>query len=79
MCPAARIVTTWDIVERLLVKYESFATSAREASVQERHEFQAVRINTALRDHDFDAANPDYGFLLLRRTPWLDRFLTGRE
>ncbi len=76
---AARIVTTWDIVERLLVKYESFATSEREASVQERHEFQAVRINTALRDHDFDAANLDYGFLLLRRTPWLDRFLTGRD
>lgn len=76
---AARIVTTWDIVERLLVKYESFATSEREASVQERHEFSTVRINAALRDHDFDAANPAYGFLLLRRTPWLDRFLTGRD
>lgn len=76
---AARIVTTWDIVERLLVKYESFATSEREASVQERHEFPTVRINAALRDHDFDAANPAYGFLLLRRTPWLDRFLTGRD
>ncbi|MSQ48720.1 MAG: DUF1571 domain-containing protein [Deltaproteobacteria bacterium] len=77
--PAARIVTTWDIVERLLVKYESFATSEREASIQERHEFLGVRINTALRDDDFDAANPAYGFLLLRRTPWIDRFLTGRD
>ena len=76
---AARIVTTWDIAERLLVKYESFATTERDQRLQERHQFLAVQVNTALRDHDFEAANPAYGFLLFRRTPWIDRFLTGRD
>ena len=76
---SARIVTTWDIAERLLVKYESFETSEQGERLQERHEFVAVRVNTALSDRDFDAANPDYGFLLFRHAPWVDRFLTGRD
>jgi outer membrane lipoprotein-sorting protein len=76
---SARIVTTWDIAERLLVKYESFETIEPTERLQERHEFLAVQVNTALGDDDFNAANPDYGFLLFRRAPWVDRFLTGRD
>ena len=76
---SARIVTTWDIAERLLIQYESFETTEPAERLQERHEFLAVQINAALTDRDFDAANPDYGFLLFRRAPWIDRFLTGRD
>jgi hypothetical protein len=72
----ARVVTYWDIAGRLPVKYEEFDWLDR---LQERQEFRALRINTALRDTDFDAANPAYGFLLFPRSPYLDRFLTGRE
>jgi hypothetical protein len=76
---SARIVTTWDIAERLLVQYESFETTEHAERLQERHEFLAVRVNAALSDLDFDAANPAYGFLLFRHAPWIDRFLTGRD
>jgi hypothetical protein len=76
---SARIVTTWDIAERLLVKYESFEMTEHGERLQERHEFLAVQVNAALSDLDFDAANQDYGFLLFRRAPWIDRFLTGRD
>lgn len=76
---SSRIVTKWDIAERLLVVYESFVKTESGERAQERHAFVALQVNAALTDHDFDAANPDYGFLLFRRAPWLDRFLTGRD
>ncbi len=73
---SARIVTTWDVAERLLVKYETFATDGQ---LHELQEFYGTQLNVALPDRDFDAANPAYGFLLFRSAPWLDRFLTGRD
>lgn len=73
---SARIVTTWDVVERLLVKYETFAPDGQ---LHERQEFQGIQLNVALPDRDFDTANPTYGFLLFQSAPWLDRFLTGRD
>ena len=73
---SVRIVTSWDIAERLLVKYETF-TPGRQ--LHEWQEFHGIQLNVALSDRDFDAANPTYGFLLFRSAPWLDRFLTGRD
>jgi hypothetical protein len=72
----ARVVTYWDVAARLPVKYEEFDWMDR---LQERQEFHSLRVNLALRDADFDAANPAYGFLLFPQAPQLDRFLTGRE
>jgi hypothetical protein len=71
----ARVVTYWDVAARLPVKYEEFDWMG----LRERQEFHSLRVNTALRDADFDAANPAYGFLLFPQAPQLDRFLTGRE
>jgi outer membrane lipoprotein-sorting protein len=73
---SARIVTTWDVAERLLVKYETFQAHG---GGYERQEFYGTQLNVALPDRDFDAANPTYGFLLFRYAPWIDRFLTGRD
>lgn len=72
----ARVVIYWDVVARLPVRYEEFDWGNR---LRERQEFHPLRVNTALRDTDFDAANPAYGFLLFPQAPRLDRFLTGRE
>lgn len=72
---ALRVVTYWDIAARLPVKYEEFDW----AGLRERQEFRHVHINIPLKDEDFDAANPTYGFLLFPQAPKLDRFLTGRE
>jgi hypothetical protein len=71
-----RVVTYWDIPQRLLVRYDAFDWSGQ---LDERHEFRQLQVNVSLNDADFDAANPHYGFLLFRRAPHLDRFLTGRE
>jgi len=73
---SGQIVTTWDVAERLLVKYEILMPDGQ---LHERQEFRGIQVNVALPDRDFDAANPAYGFLLFRSAPWLDRFLTGRD
>jgi hypothetical protein len=72
----ARIVTTWDVAERLLVNYETFMPDGK---LHEQQEFQGIQLNVALPDRDFDTANPAYGFLLFRSAPGIDRFLTGRD
>jgi outer membrane lipoprotein-sorting protein len=72
----ARIVTYWDIAARLPIQYESFDWADQ---LLERLEFRQLHLNVSLRDSDFDAANPTYGFLLFPHMPQLDRFLTGRE
>ncbi len=72
----ARIVTYWDIAARLPIQYEAFDWANQPL---ERLSFRQLRLNVSLRDSDFDAANPAYGFLLFPRMPQLDRFLTGRE
>ena len=69
-------MTFWDVSQRVPVKYETFDSDGR---LSERQEFRQLRLNVALTETDFDAANPTYGFLLFRRAPRLDRFLTGRE
>jgi hypothetical protein len=71
-----RVVTFWNIAQRIPVKYEAYDWTGE---LDERHEFRQLQLNTSLNDVDFDAANPAYGFLLFRRAPHLDRFLTGRE
>jgi hypothetical protein len=73
---SSRIVTYWDVAERIPVKYEAFDLADR---LHERQEFHHLQLNVSLGDLDFDAANPAYGFLLFRRAPRLDRFLTGRD
>jgi outer membrane lipoprotein-sorting protein len=72
----SRVVTFWDVSQRVLVKYEAFDWNNQ---LTERHAFRQLRLNVALTDADFDSANPTYGFLLFRHAPRLDRFLTGRE
>lgn len=72
----ARVVTYWDIATRLPVTYEEYDWEER---LRERQEFRRLRLNVSLRDSDFDAANPAYGFLLFPQAPQFDRFLTGRE
>jgi outer membrane lipoprotein-sorting protein len=69
------VLTYWDIAARLPVKYEEFDS----AGLRERQEFRHLQFNLPLVDRDFDAANPEYGFLLFPQAPKLDRFLTGRE
>jgi outer membrane lipoprotein-sorting protein len=71
-----RVITYWDIAQRVLVRHEAFDWEGR---LSERQEFRHLQLNVSLGDADFDAANPTYGFLLFRHTPRLDRFLTGRE
>jgi outer membrane lipoprotein-sorting protein len=73
---AARIVMSWDVVQRVPLQYEAFDGADR---LLERHAFRHLRLNVSLSDIDFTAANPAYGFLLFRHAPRLDRFLTGRE
>jgi outer membrane lipoprotein-sorting protein len=73
---AARVVTYWDLAARLPVRYEEYDWADR---LREQQEFRQLRLNTTLRDLDFDAANPTYGFLVFPHAPQLDRFLTGRE
>ena len=70
------MITYWQIPQRLLVKYDAFDWRGQ---LDERHEFRQLHVNVSLNDTDFDAANPQYGFLLFRQAPQLDRFLTGRE
>ena len=78
--PAVRIMTYWDVEERLPVRYESFdGIDCRNNCLVERHSFSRVRINNSLNDLDFDPGNAAYGFLLFRHAPQLDRFLTGRD
>jgi hypothetical protein len=74
--PYYRVIIYWDIAQRVPVKSETFNWSNQLA---ERHEFHRLRLNVSLRDADFDAANPAYGFLLFQTMPRLDWFLTGRE
>lgn len=74
--PHARVLLFWDIAQKVPVKYEGFD---RTDQLIEYHEFFQVRLNVSLGAVDFDAANPAYGFLLLRGVPALDWFLTGRE
>jgi hypothetical protein len=75
-----RLVTYWDIEERVPVHYESFTGGdCGSECLVERHVFSHLQINTALSDLDFDPANAAYGFLLFPRAPRLDRFLTGRD
>jgi len=73
---SSRIITYWDVAERILVKYEAFDLADH---LHERQEFRHLQLNVSLGDLDFDAANPAYGFLLFRHAPRLDRFLTGRD
>jgi hypothetical protein len=72
----SRIVTYWDIAARLPVQYDAFDWADQ---LLERVTYRQLRLNVALRDSDFDAANPSYGFLLFPQAPRLDRFFTGRE
>jgi hypothetical protein len=72
----ARVVTYWDVAQRVPVKSEAFDWANQ---LDERYEFRQLRFNVALNDAEFDAANPTAGFLLFRHAPRLDRFLTGRE
>jgi hypothetical protein len=77
---AVRLVTHWDIKERIPVSYEAFTGSdCGDECLVERHVFSQLQINTSLGEIDFDAANASYGFLLFRQAPRLDRFLTGRD
>lgn len=77
---AVRLVTYWDVTERVPVKYEAFSgDSCGDACLVERQVFSHLQMNTSLSDVDFDPANPTHGFLLFRRAPRLDRFLTGRD
>jgi outer membrane lipoprotein-sorting protein len=73
--PSSRVVMYWDVAQRIPVKYERFD----QGELEERYEFRHLRLNVSLNDSDFDPANPAYGFLLFRRAPRLDWFLTGRE
>ena len=78
--PAVRIVTYWDVEERIPVRYESFdGHDCGDSCLVERHRFSRVQINNSLNDLDFDPGNAAYGFLLFRQAPRLDRFLTGRD
>jgi hypothetical protein len=72
----ARVVTYWDVEQRVPVKSEAFDWRDQ---LDERYEFRQLRLNVSLSDAEFDAANPASGFLLFRHAPRLDRFLTGRE
>jgi hypothetical protein len=72
----SRVLIYWDITARLPVRYEEFDWEDR---MRERQEFRGLQLNTSVRDIDFDAANPAYGFLLFPHAPQLDRFLTGRD
>ena len=74
--PYSRVVVHWDIVHRVPVKQEAYDWSNQ---LDARYGLQDLRFNVSLDDRDFDAANPEYGFLLFRYMPWLDWFLTGRE
>ena len=74
--PYNRVVVHWDIVHRVPVKQEAYDWSNQLVA---RYGFQDLRFNVSLDDTDFDATNPEYGFLLFRHIPWLDWFLTGRE
>jgi len=74
--PHARVVTYWDIEQRVPLKSETFDAMDQ---LDTRHEFHQLRLNISLSDEEFDAANPTSGFLLFRQAPRLDRFLTGRE
>jgi hypothetical protein len=70
------VVTYWDVEWRVPVKREAFDWGDQ---LDERYEFRQLRLNVSLGDAEFDAANPASGFLLFRRAPRLDRFVTGRE
>jgi hypothetical protein len=72
----ARVMTYWNLADHLPTKYEAFDWADQ---LLERQEFHKLHLNVSLRDSDFDAANPAYGFLIFPRMPQLDRFLTGRE
>lgn len=72
----ARVLTFWDIGHQVPVKQTVFN---QRGEIKEYQEFRQLQMNTALGESDFDAANPAYGFLLLRGAPGLDWFLTGRE
>jgi hypothetical protein len=72
----ARVMTYWNLADHLPTKYEAFDWAYQ---LLERQEFHKLHLNVSLRDSDFDAANPAYGFLIFPRMPQLDRFLTGRE
>ena len=72
----ARVVTYWDVAQRVPVKSEAFDWADQ---LDEHYEFRQLRFNVSLGDAEFDAANPASGFLVLRHAPRLDRFLTGRE
>ena len=74
--PYSRVVVHWDIVHRVPVKQEAYDWSNQ---LDARYGLQDLRFNVSLDNTDFDAANPEYGFLLFRQVPWLDWFLTGRE
>jgi Protein of unknown function (DUF1571) len=74
--PHARIVTYWDVEQRVPVQSEAFDWADQ---LDERYEFQQLRFNVSLSDAEFDATNPTSGFLLFSHAPRLDRFLTGRE
>jgi hypothetical protein len=74
--PFSRIILFWDIAWHLPVKGEMYDWSDH---LHERYEFLSLKANVALTEQDFDAANPEYRFVLFPRLPWLDRLLTGRE
>jgi Protein of unknown function (DUF1571) len=71
-----RVVTYWDVTQRVPVKSEAFDWADQ---LDERYEFRQLRFNVSLSDAEFDATTPTSGFLLFRHAPRLDRFLTGRE
>jgi hypothetical protein len=70
----ARVVTYWDVAQRVPVKSEAFDWTDQ---LDERYEFRQLRFNVSLSDAEFEATNPASGFLLFRRAPRLDGFLTG--
>jgi uncharacterized protein DUF1571 len=72
----ARIVTYWDVAQRVPVRSEAFDWADQ---LDECYEFRQLRLNVSLSDSEFEATNPTSGFLLFRHAPRLDRFLTGRE
>ena len=72
----ARVVTYWDVAQRVPVKSEAFDWADQ---LDERYEFRQLRFNVSLSNAEFEATNPASGFLLFRRAPRLDSFLTGRE
>lgn len=74
--PYYRMVEYWDITRRVPIRLQLFDWNDR---LVEGHAFHQLRLNVSLGDADFDAANPNYDFLLFRRFPWLDWFLTGRD